>query len=628
MKRGRLLTTAAGAAVLIGAAVLLRSGVPAPVQAAVGPNGERINAYHDPALVTPPRPPDGRPQQPGRLSTDVRRNGFLVSWPPAPYAFEVRWERAGAEPGADRTAVRYVATPSTSVARLSEGRYRVEVRSVDDIGRRSEPSTTEVEVNGDVPEWQRGLGFVEDFTAGAALAPDRWRVHNVVRECVRREGGDGPLLLDGQCAGALRPVSPLVLADPDRDGVRGRVVVVADAPPPLPAPAGGGEPPPDEFGVANALNVLVTPVQSVGEVFSGVRLRISSGGASLTIGAAMLGWPREERQLAVPPVGSPGALHRWELVFTGDEVRALRDGVQVGSLGYRPPWRAAEVELAASVATAGVVPVGSRIGLVGLTGPVPDGVVVEQVDVTAGTEQPAAVRSFQIPIPQTVRSARLSGFAFAAPVDAAGRPPTPDIAGEIDGRPFELRRQPPGGPDEYSLNFTAELPLDRPGPQLDTQPTVTLRSADGTPFVAFGIQLELTHRPGTAVGTPRPRVTRPGPPSLPQPRLSVRQGQRVLVSGENAARGRLDVEVRLESVAAQAVTGELAGCVAVRVRLGDRRLLDVPTVADGPAIAGSHRFTVDTTSLPGGEHRVTVEVVPDRPGLPYSTDGFVIALRA
>src|SRR3712207_7619611 len=40
--------------------------------------------------------------------------------------------------------VRYVATPSTSLSGLAQGRYRVEVRSVDEVGRRSEPSIAEV----------------------------------------------------------------------------------------------------------------------------------------------------------------------------------------------------------------------------------------------------------------------------------------------------------------------------------------------------------------------------------------------------------------------------------------------------------------------------------------------------
>src|SRR5215217_4220309 len=185
MNRGRLVAVVAGAAVLAAAVVMLRQDVQPPVS----------HAHRDAAVVNPPQRPGNRPRPPGRLHFDARRGGAVVSWPPAPYGFEVRWGRAGGQP----RNLRYVATPAAGLRGLAPGKYHVEVRSVDEIGQRSEPSSADVEVSDREPSWLQGLGFIEDFASGAGLRADRWIMSDHAPGCVHREGGSGPILLDLGC---------------------------------------------------------------------------------------------------------------------------------------------------------------------------------------------------------------------------------------------------------------------------------------------------------------------------------------------------------------------------------------------------------------------------------------------
>ena len=627
MNRGRLLAVAAGAVVLTGAIVTLRSGVQPPARSVVAPDGERITAYHDPALVDPPRRPSERPQQPGRLHTDARRGGAVVSWPPAPYGFEVRWGPAGEPPG----QVRYVATPSTGLYGLRPGRYHVEVRSVDEVGQRSEPSSADVEVGDRPPPWQQGLGFVDDFTAGADLRADRWQLSDLSRQCLRREGDPGPILLDGRCNTVLRPVSPLVLSDPQAGGVRGRVVVLADAPgqPPPPAPSNREPPPepppPDEdYFLSNELIVAVTTA-SAPYAEPDVQLRIGSTGAFLDFDGFRPGRPSTAQRLSTPHALSPGALHRWELVFTADQVQVFLDGEQIGSADHRPSWRQADVVLYPSLAQDDGRTAAARVALVGLTGPEPDGRAVEIVQVTRGGEQPGAEQRFPIPALPDVQSATLVGLLISTVATDPTRPPPPpsEVRAELGGQPLRLARQPNVDPAEPSFWFTADVPVAA----LASSTALTLRSVDGSEFAAVAVELKLVHRPGTVVDVQQPRVERVGQPATARPQVVVRHGQEIVGSGQPAPRARLDVEVRLDVSSAQSAAGELAGIVALRVELEGRRILDFPTAVGGPAVTGSYRFTLDTTDLPPGSYQaLTVSLIPDRPAVPNGVDRFTVRM--
>jgi hypothetical protein len=611
----RLVTVAVGAAALVGAVLLLRSGVQPPPAPAIGPDGARIAAYHDGKLVTPPERPDGRPQQPGRLSTDARRGGALVHWPAAPYGFDVRWGKAGG----DLASVRFVATPGTTLSDLDPGRYRVEVRSVDEVGHRSEPSSIEVDVSDEPPEWQRGLPFLEEFTHGGDLDSDRWLISDQARQCLRRDGATGPVVLNGQCFGLLRPSSPLVLSDPDSSGVRGRLVVVADTPPPFSPPDGQSL---DDGGASNDLVIAIG--QSSFFSPSGLTLRVNSRAAFLSTGVGTSGSGPEEQRLEGDALGGPGALHRWELVFTADEVRVLRDGQQVGSAPFRPDWRQADISIISLAIDVGDFAAGARVALVGLTGPAPDGRPSELIrlinfDPNSGdTEQRIPVG----PAP-TAEAARLRGVVVGhrTEPDKPDKPnAAPEMTAELAGQRLEVRTTGTSDPENSSYWFDIDVPTDA----LREAGQLTMRSRDGSGFQVFELELAITHRSGTEVAATETRVQGPAAPRLPRPDLVIRSGERFLQGGDPVPRGILDIEVRPNAAWAQSVSGSLVGWVAVRVELDGRRILDHPTSVDGPAVAGRYRFTLDTTELPKGPLSLVVSLIPDRQGVANTIGHFVV----
>ncbi len=614
--RGKLVIAAVGAAVLVGSVLTLRSGVESPPPS-VGPDGQQIRAYHDARFVVPPARPESTPAAPGELRFDTRAGAALVSWPNAPYGFEVRWGRAG---GA-LDQVRYVATSSTSLLGLDPGRYRVEVRSVDDIGQRSEPAGAEIDVSDDAPEWQRGYGFLEDFTRGAQLDPDRWIASEDNRDCLRREATDGPLLLSGRCYSTLRPSSKLELSEPGADGLRGKVVLLVDAPPSAPRhdrPEGGGPP-----GDANEFMMIIGPPHYFGP--ETLMLRVGLRGAYLAGGSDRFTGTEVSVDLGQDGIGGPGALHRWELHFASNEVRALRNGEQVGSIPFRPTWREADVGLTSFMVVDDGPATAARVGLLGLTGPAPDGQPTEVVrPPTSG--DPAAEHRVRFEAIPTAEEAKLIGFVASGGMDGGGEgtpgepPPAPVVVGEFAGRPVELRRVGVVDLADNGYAFEADIPPDlvRAGGEL------VMRSADGSSFAAYDSLLEVQHKAGTALRSRRLRVDRPTLPAMATPDVVVRQNGRVVSSGQRLRPGEVEVEIDTNAAMAQAVSGGLVGWVALRVDLDGKRILDHPTGVAGPSIAGRYRFVLKVGSIPGRSATMTVSLVPDRAGVAHTTDRFTV----
>jgi hypothetical protein len=71
----------------------------------------------------------------------------------------------------------------------------------------------------------------------------------------------------------------------------------------------------------------------------------------------------------------------------------------------------------------------------------------------------------------------------------------------------------------------------------------------------------------------------------------------------------LIIEVSLDATAGQRVAGELAGLAGVEVRVDDTLVAAIPTVRDGPGVAGRWRIALNPASLGGGDHTVTVRVL-------------------
>jgi hypothetical protein len=386
--------------------------------------------------------------------------------------------------------------------------------------------------------------------------------------------------------------------------------------------------------VANYLVVAVAPSRAGSaqpdsvppDPGNAVQLWIGSQGAFLSAGAPdRSSWPGPSepgQRLDLPEAAGLGALHRWELVFTADDVLVYLDGDRVGSAAYRAPWQRADVSVAAFVASNGPVPLGARVALVGLTGSQPDGRPVQVLELNGYQQQPGGEQRFPVPAAPTAQSARLTAIIVSTgPENGVGPPrPPPEIFADVAGRPVELRRGPSTYPGDPSVWLSAELPVQA----LASDTTVAMRSADGAEFGAFEVQLELTHAVGTPVDAQQPRVDRPNQPALAEPRLAVRSGQRIVTGSDPAPRGKLDVDITVDSLSAQAVG--LAGWVALRVELDGRRILDFPTATDGPAAAGTYHFALDTTDLANGYYPLVVTLIPDRPGVAPTTDRMTLYL--
>ena len=616
-----------GAVAITAAIVVLRADVEPSAPPVVGPDGKRIAAYHDPKRVTLGARSDVEPSAPADLRTEARRRQVLVSWAAAPTGFEVRWARTD---GPGTPGERYVTTPATTLTGLDPGRYRIEVRSVDDSGRRSGASTAEVVVGDERPEWERGLGFLVDFTDEsdrAELDADRWRGILEAAQCVHREGPAGPLLLSGNCIdGALVPTSSLVLSDPDPAGVRGRLVVVADAPgggdsrdpsvpsvPGIPGIPGGG-------GTQELIITVGAARAAPGDT---VRLALRDGGAYLSAGQDPAVSVEPPTRLDLPVVTGPGVVHRWELVFTADEVRVLQNGHQVGAAAFRPAWRETDVavtifsgrpdEFGEGTSTAGVE-------LVGLTGPAPDSRPTEVLRLSPGRfDSGGPDSSFTFRASPDAEEGRLTGTVFAgSPGERAAR--APRITVEVGGRVVEVRTAVDAGRVGSGYAFEADVPADL----LRAGGTIQVRTVDGTGVALYRVELEVTHRTGSRVDATPMRTVEPADPAMARPRLTVTRDGAPVTSAKPVRPGSFEVEVSVPAVTRKAP----AGWVAIRVELDGRAILVQPTGADGPAVTCSGlRFTLHVDDVQDSYQRLEVVLVPALSGVTPTKTQFTLRLQ-
>ncbi|HEY0639287.1 MAG TPA: fibronectin type III domain-containing protein [Pseudonocardiaceae bacterium] len=593
MSRRRLVAALAGAAVVAAGVALLRSGVEPPAPPATSPEGEQIRAFHDAALIDPPPRPESDPGEPGALRVDPRQGGALITWPPAPYGFDVRWGRAGGP----LDTVRYLTTPGMTLYGLEPGEYQVEVRAVDAVGRRSAPATARVTVTSEVPPWASGLDFLDDFTQGADLAPERWYLGDDMRRCLRRNGPREPVLLVGQCYTVLRPNGMVRLSEPGPGGVRGRVLVVADVPATRPEPQLVGE------SVVEDANELVI---AVGQAFQlggeNVVLRVSVKGAFLSAGGA--DEVQQAARLDEGAAGYPGAMRRWELVFTDAEVRVLTDGEQVGAVPYRADWDEAQLSVTAQQPFDSGLNGGTRVAMVGYTGDRAADRPAESIVIRPASEEAGGRQVVRLPGRDTAEAAVFSALVIGLAED--GSPDAPEVVAEFGGRPLATTSDRTGH-GTYWLRAALTAEQARAGGDL------VLRSVDGTPFSAYEIELRVDHRRGTALRLAEVRSSEVhDTPTMPRARIVVRRDGRVVDPAERRVPGRLEFEVTVDSATAQGIGGSVVGWVALRVEFDGRPVLDLPTADDGPAVAGRYVFTLDTTSLGGISAGLQVMLVPDR----------------
>lgn len=601
MPRGKLLYIGVGTVALVAAVALLRSQTPM-VESVRGPDGQQLSAYHDPRLISLPSRPEAPPRPPSELRLDERRNGALVSWTPAPFGFEVRWGRDGGP----LDNVTYHATAGTTLRGLEAGRYRVEVRSIDSIGQRSTAVAAEFSTSDDAQDWERGLGFQVDFGLDPRLDPSQWRLSDVERRCVTTDGEPEPvLLITTSCVSGLRPSMPLTLGEPDGHGIRGRVVVVTDAPrgeqlgselaiiaSPSPTTSFSFLDPPITDGAAHRRFGLPSQAIAMRATGIGVGFELGSG---ITIGTADTGGYR-------PPVAgaaSPGALNRWELVFKTDRIEARRNGDLLASAPVTAPWQQSLVNITTGYDAfgAGQVRHASQVAFIGLTGTQADTRPVRVLDVDPGgsVEHTAGAVAARL---TAIAGRRLRAGPVQLVASVESPPGSPQVL--VNLQPLDTER---------SAAYAADLPASLLGERL----WVALRAPESEVFFER-IVLELTYPDGTELPVEQPDPDALRTPALPPMlQLQVRSPDSGSVLSEGQRTRSAVHPVRLEVIDRSTSRG-LVPWIALQVELDGRRILTMPTAAEGPAIATRYEFSLDLSDVADGSHTLVVTLVPDRPG--------------
>ncbi len=620
--RNRLLAWLAGAVLVIGSVIVLRAtdgdgsreDTPPPV---------RVNRFASGFVVLPsagraPSPPDRIVVTPGRGQLRLSwADGLAGGTPPAgAVGYDVRWGIDGEE-----QTGRLVAAPDVQVDGLTDGRrYRVEVRSVDAFGQRSDPA----EVSGvpgpaDRPALAGLTGMYDDFgnpdTTQESSPYSRWHVSGY-RGCVGLGAGrvDGlGLPIDLGCGAdmaVMRARVPLRLTTPEGiDQVLGRVAVSTDAAGP------GGELTVDLVpGRADRVGVGVRRASRAGETDPAlpggtIRVSVSDGGVRVSTAP---GVPAHgpTREMHPAPRRGPGVVHQFEVVLTSSGVRVYQDGLAVAARDVTPAWQEASVLLGFRG------PDGRRsrvhVASAGFTGPPQPAEPLVEAPVTPGARQvlePAA-QAPDIGIARTpLRSAR------AARVVA-----TLTVTPGLDTRALVVQM----GRLRVPAHPTVAVPPIDAGAALtvvaDVPPSLLGgRGPDSiTPFVVRGpgasvqtslLQTYLEITPGPGWTTTPTRAQRP--PDLPDalPAVGAVLGNAAgepLTSTTVPRRGQVVLTATLEPAYAQWDTGAVGGVQGLQVRLDGALVAGIPTAADGPGVGGRYALSIAVRGLAVGPHSIEV----------------------
>ena len=622
-RRTRGAVALGAAAALVAAVVVLRDGTSADLDALLADGPVVVERFAADTVTLPDAGPLPRP--PGRPRVRTAPDRVQVEWDPVPGAavgYQVRWSRRGGEGGE-----LLVAGPGAELPGLTPGRYGIGVRTVDAVGRRSDPVFASAVVPGAFDTaWQRPYGFVDDF-GGAGPKPDpaRWQVASVGRFCLRAgpEQGRAVLALDcGTTLHTLTPTTPLRLA-PRGSGELGRVAVVTDAAGsggtlsidlvPGPADAVGSDP-----GAPRAPVAPGTAAEDPGLPPGTLRVLLGEAPPTVLAGADV---PRSGSTWPGPRSGStwpgprsgqaPGVTHRFEVVLRDDGLLVLRDEVPIGGADVVAPWPQARV-------------------LLGVAGP-PGGAARIRLDAVAvssgGPAEPAGrterdvVRPPRLMLPGTTGdpgTVAVSPGATSAQLRALIRPtarePLDDLTAVIGTTILPVRAAIPGtAPVPGSVYpVVADLPVALLSQR--SLPAVLLTSAASPGAEVVDARVHFTGAaPSRALADPPPsRFTGAVAPAVRMQVLDA-AGERP-APGRPFVRGRLVVDVRVDGRAGQR-RGTLAGLAGIELWLDGQRMAAVPTAHGVPAVGGTHRFGLRTAGLAVGPHTLAVRAVPADPGV-------------
>jgi hypothetical protein len=628
------IATIGGALVVIGGAVLfLREPDPGTKDEGptIPPPQTQVQRYADGSVVVPE--PGERPETPPELDIQAGDHRLVARWTAPPgdvVGYEVRWGIGQSE------QTRLVATPVIQLDGLrNDAEHRIAVRAVDSFGQRSKPVT-----RGGIPTANvhdaTAYSLVDRFDGPVVPDPARWRLVGI-GNCTKASRGDGEesrrLVVTGQCgfsdeAVALRSRTPLKLRD--QPGELGRLTVLTDSPGPsgellldlVPGPADliGRPPRPlraDQPGLA-AVDDSLPP--------GAIRVRISGRIPGPTTSVDVLvgpGTPLTGQQAKVNPLPAPepGVSVRWDVVLRSDGVQVERDGAVVGGGNVVPTF----TEATALIGFAGSEGLRASIDLIGLSG--------------APTEPPPLFPAPRVDFDRVVNApgSRLQTTGIGQEISGAtgGQlritlAPQHDLGQDdqftvdIGGKEIPARRAVPSqaGMAGVRLPIVADIPADALVASENGQfISVAVRGSSidrNLPTQVLTAELELTGQaPGIA---PVPDAERPLPrpnPALGTPMATLHDAAGSPVpTPQDVPRGRLVLDVQVDSAKAQRIVGGLAGLAGVELALDGKPLAGIPTVTDGPGVGGHWRIGLNTTGLATGSHTLQMTAIGVDPSTP------------
>ncbi len=581
------------------------------------PEPVRIERFAADNVVLPA--PGRRPAPPVRVVATPERAALHVSWagalpggqaPGGAAGYDVRWRQDG---GAWRT--RLVVTPDVLLDGLADGRrHRVEVRTVDAFGQRSDPATATGTPGPAREPWARALTGLHDDFADPARYGDRWHLSGY-RGCVdvvsERARGLPIELGCGADLAVLRARQPLTLTAPTAAGELGRIAVRTDT-----AGAGG------ELTVTLAPG----PVNRVGvdrqraSRFPGrdaalpggtVRVGIDDSGVHVSAAPDVPAVAPGPLEVFPAPVRGPGVAHLFEVVLTTAGLRVYQDGLPVAVADVVPSWSSASVLFGFR----GPDRRRSRVHVTdaGFSGPATPVPPVVEVPVNAGTQRVLGLdeQSPQLGIARTPLRSATAARLVATLLVAEGMDPRGVVMQFGDVRvPARPVVAAPSAADGAALTVVADVPA-------------TLLGAAGgdsvTPFVLRApgasqqVRLVETYLEITPVAGSRPPVPsleparRPGPDMLPsvEPVLCNSAGE-PLTASVVPPQGQIVLKVDLEAATSQWETGSVGGVQGFQVWLDGKLAAAVPTRTHGPGLGGEHAMSIAVGGLARGAHVLEV----------------------
>lgn len=659
MERRRLAVVLAGLVLVGGAVTALRlsgstvgSSTPPPPP----PIPTAIKPYTAVGVLAPQ--PGDHPDTPAHLTLTAGPHRLLAMWNAVPGAagYEVTW-------GSGDT--RLVGEPDAELNGLSPGAAtRVEVRAVDAFGQRSGAADATGKAQGDGPAGADNA-LVDHFDGAQVPDPRLWRLASPAG-CAQASKGTGAdsdrMVILSQCgrgSTTLRARTPFRLNTAAPDGELGRFTIDTEAPGEtgeldldlVPGPVDMVDGSTNDQILASPPNIATSddylPPDTI-RVRIGAETHTDTGRATgivaVTAGPNTPRVPVRSLPLHALPAPRTGVTVRWDVVLRTDGIQVLRDGQLVASGDVVPGWTSATA--LAEFSGSPFAPLDTAVSMIGFGGaptgatPVAIGPTLHLdtfVTVTPGASTTAITSTDTGPGSGQLRfTVQVAPNTPSGSLIVNGAPPT--FLVEIGNATFTAVPAVPGQPLLPNVRYplVAQLPASVLH-GTSTEIGVSMDVPTTYPGEADLLQTDLevvpgpNTRPSAADNTATNSVV-PVPPQLAS--LSARvldANGNPVGNGHPLPRGRAVLEVTMDAVAGQRLSGTLAGVAGLagfEVWLDNDELVAVPTAADGPGIAGVWRIAFDPSQASGAQHVIDVRAYGAQHGIAFSEAFTNFALAA